>query len=198
MLSKLIRRTHMYLALFLTPWILMYALSTMAMNHRDFFAQLRGGSDASYAMESAGVYPGTFPPGAKPREMARRILRHLGLDGTHYVQRAPETGHLTIYRESPLVTRRITYTPADRRLVVEKAAFRTPSFLEELHRRRGFEHDYPLEDAWGFIVDIVIAGIVFWVLSGVWMWLQLAGTRRLGLLFAGCGLALFVVFLSTI
>jgi len=189
----------MYLALFLTPWILMYALSTMAMNHRDFFAQLRGGgSGASYAVESVAAYPGTFPPGAKPREMARRILRHLDLDGTHYVQQARETGRLTIYRESLLVRRRITYTPADRRLVVKRAAFRTPSFLEELHRRRGFEHDYPLEDAWGFIVDIVIVSIVFWVLSGVWMWLQLAGTRRLGLVFAGCGLALFALFLSTI
>ena len=26
----------MYLALFLVPWVLMYALSTMAMNHRHF------------------------------------------------------------------------------------------------------------------------------------------------------------------
>jgi len=192
----------MYLALFLTPWILMYALSTMAMNHRDFFAQLRGGSGTSYAVESEGAYPGaypgTFPPGDKPREMAQGILRHLGLDGTHYVQQARETGRLTIYRESPLVTRRITYTPADRRVVVERAVFHTPSFLEELHRRRGFEHDYPLEDAWGFIVDIVIVSIVFWDLSGVWMWLQLAGTRRLGLVFAVCGLALFVLFLSAI
>ena len=29
--SKIIRRVHMYLALFLAPWMLMYALSTLAM-----------------------------------------------------------------------------------------------------------------------------------------------------------------------
>ena len=34
MFSKVIRRTHMYVALFLAPWVLMYALSTMVMNHR--------------------------------------------------------------------------------------------------------------------------------------------------------------------
>ena len=33
--SLVLRRTHMYAALFLTPWMLIYALSTMAMNHRD-------------------------------------------------------------------------------------------------------------------------------------------------------------------
>ncbi len=33
MTSKLLRRIHLYLALFLTPWIRMYAVSTFAMNH---------------------------------------------------------------------------------------------------------------------------------------------------------------------
>ena len=38
MFSKILRRTHMYLALFLAPWVLMYALSTAAMNHRSHLA----------------------------------------------------------------------------------------------------------------------------------------------------------------
>jgi hypothetical protein len=38
MFSKFIRQTHMYLALLLAPWILLYALSTIAMNHREAFA----------------------------------------------------------------------------------------------------------------------------------------------------------------
>jgi hypothetical protein len=39
MISKLLRRSHMYLALFLTPWMLVYALSTMGMNHRQYFTK---------------------------------------------------------------------------------------------------------------------------------------------------------------
>jgi hypothetical protein len=31
--SRIIRRVHMYLALFLAPWMLMYALSAIAMSH---------------------------------------------------------------------------------------------------------------------------------------------------------------------
>ncbi|MEO8425770.1 MAG: hypothetical protein ABI651_01530 [Verrucomicrobiota bacterium] len=34
--SRIIRRVHMYLARFLAPWMLMYALSTLAMSHREF------------------------------------------------------------------------------------------------------------------------------------------------------------------
>ena len=36
--SKLIRRTHMYLALFLTPWVMVFALSSIIFNHFKFFS----------------------------------------------------------------------------------------------------------------------------------------------------------------
>ena len=41
-ISKVVRRTHMYLALFLFPWVLMYALSTLVMNHRAVFVSAYG------------------------------------------------------------------------------------------------------------------------------------------------------------
>tara|TARA_B100000953_G_scaffold191804_1_gene157889 strand:- start:455 stop:664 length:210 start_codon:yes stop_codon:yes gene_type:complete len=36
--SRLIRRTHMNLALFLRPWVLVYALSSIIFNHFKFFS----------------------------------------------------------------------------------------------------------------------------------------------------------------
>ncbi len=36
--SRFIRRTHMYLALFLTPWMFVYALSSTIFNHFRFFS----------------------------------------------------------------------------------------------------------------------------------------------------------------
>ena len=36
--SKLIRRTHMYLALFLTPWVMVFALSSIIFSHFKFFS----------------------------------------------------------------------------------------------------------------------------------------------------------------
>ena len=46
MISKVVRRTHMYLALFLFPWMLMYALSTLVMNHRALFVSAYGEAGA--------------------------------------------------------------------------------------------------------------------------------------------------------
>ena len=49
--SLLIRRAHMYVALFLVPWLLMYALSTAAMNHRTSFASSAPGGAPVYEKE---------------------------------------------------------------------------------------------------------------------------------------------------
>ena len=98
----------------------------------------------------------------------------------------------------PITPRRITYTPADGRLVIESQVFRTPAFLERMHRRRGYQSGYALDDTWAFSVDLVIVAMIFWVASGLWMWWEMKVTRRLGFAFAASGVAIFALFLSTI
>lgn len=187
----------MYLALVLSPWMLMYALSTMMMNHRAFFKRVYGSAEPAFEKESERVYDGTFSPEAKPKDVGRQILKDLDIDGVHSV-RSEAGGRLVISRKDPAFPRRIAYTPQDKKLIVERQALRAPTFLEELHRSRGYTRDYPWRNAWAFSVDLVIVAMVFWAASGVWMWLELSGTRRWGVLFLGAGLALFVFFVATI
>lgn len=188
-----LRRTHMYLGLFLAPWMLMYALSTVVMNHRTLF---RGGA-AGFEKENEQTWAGTLPDSATPAEIAARILSDLRLEGTHTVNAAPG-GRITIVRQDPITPRRIVFTPADRKLVVEKQAFRMPAFLERLHRRRGYAPAFPLQSAWAFSVDLAIAALVFWAASGIWLWWEMRKTRFLGAFFGLAGCAVFAYFLFTI
>src|SRR5207247_10312208 len=167
MFSRIIRRTHMYFALFLTPWVLMYALSTMAMNHRRFFKKLYGASPA-YEVEREQTSPRKFSSDATPVSIAEQILKDLGLEGTFNVRGSLAGGRLTILRQDPVSPRRITYTPADGRLLVEREVFRTPALLERMHRRRGYQHKYLIEDAWASSVDAFIVAMIFWAGSGLW------------------------------
>ena len=198
MFSTVIRRIHMYLALFLTPWVLIYALSTMSMNHRDFFKEHYGGSIVRYEKEREQVYAGTFSEDVRAWMIAEKILADLDLEGTYGVRRNREKGTITIVRQDPITPRRITYTPADGKLLVEREVFRAPSFLERMHRRRGYRHKYALEDLWAFSVDLVIVAMVFWGASGLWMWWELKPTRRWGTICVAAGVALFGFFLLTI
>ncbi len=183
----------MYLALFFMPWMLMYALSTMLMNHGPVFRK-----PPQFAVEREQTYTAAFPPDAGPRQMAQQVLSDLGMDGAHGVGKPGPGGRLTINRLDPVAPRRITYTPADGKLIVERQLFRAPALLERLHRRRGFQQPYLIDDAWGLSVDLVIAAMVLWLASGLWMWWELRITRRLGALSIATGLALFGFFLLTI
>ncbi len=193
MFSRVVRRTHLYLALFFFPWMLMYALSTLAMNHRTWFA----GPPGAFEREREATYDGVFPDGASPRQMSQQILASLDLDGAHNAARRAD-GTLVITRNDLIVQRRITYTPADRRLVIERMPVRANAVLERFHRRRGYATGYGLDTAWAVSVDLAIAAMIFWVLSGLWMWWEMRVTRRYGALAVGAGVCLFAFYLAAL
>lgn len=198
MFSKVLRRTHMYLALFLTPWVLMYTISTFVMNHREWFLSLYGGPPKQAVLEREITYDATFPDAASPRQMGRQILQSLNMEGTFNTSRRDSDGALVIQRQDALTPHRLTYQPASKKLTIEKVPWETRGFLLRMHRRRGYESDYLLDDAWGASVDIFIAVMFFWILSGLWMWWEMKLTRRNGALFLLGGTALFVLFLVKI
>jgi hypothetical protein len=198
MFSKLLRRTHLYLALFLTPWILMYAVSTLVMNHRVWFQSLYGGPLPAPVWEREQPYDAVFPDGAGAKQIAEQILAGLNLEGTFNANQRARDGAVVINRMDPITPRRITYEPAARRITIERLPWETRAYLERMHRRRGYQYDRPLEDAWAFSVDLFIAAVVFWVSSGVWMWWEVKSARRWGALAAAGGIALFGLFVVAI
>lgn len=189
----------MYLALFLSPWMLMYGLSTIVMNHRESFKQLYGGTLVRWTKEGDRTYGGQFSAKTEPRVMAGQILRDLGMNGNFNVNpvRAGAPKY-TIVRTGAITPRRITYSVAEGMLLIEKQEFRTQPFLERMHRRRGYSSPFALDDAWAVSVDLTIAAMVFWIASGLWIWWELKTTRRLGMVCLVVGVAVFTMFVFTI
>lgn len=185
----------MYLALFLTPWILMYTFSTAAMNHRHW---LQGGKPKppAFELERELTYDGTLPE--EPKAAAQQLLISLGLDGAHNVNRRAGEGTLVIQRQEAVRPLRITYTAADKKVKIERQVFTGSAFLERMHRRRGFQHNYALEDLWAFSVDFTIAAMIFWVLSGLWMWWEMKMTRAWGAACMLAGVAVFAFYVVAI
>lgn len=191
----MIRRFHLYLALFLGPWVLMYALSTFVMNHRVWF---RGETPAPPTWEkvSEGTYPGEFPEGASRNDIARQILASVGMEGAHQVNL--REGRVVILRNEAVRPVRITYDRAGNSLLIERQSLEGAAFLERMHRRRGFQHPYTLEDLWAFSVDSFIAVMLIWVLTGLWMWWEMRAARNWGLVILLAGFAVFGLFLGVL
>lgn len=196
--SLIVRRAHMYLALFLAPWMLMYALSTLAMAHREFVLSFYPTKTPAWTGEREMDYSRAFPAGTTTEQMGKQILMDLGLDGTHRISGGQGGKPLAIERLHSLALRRISYDPVTQKVAVQKEEFRSLNFLERLHRRRGFQHPYALEDGWAFSVDLTAITMIFWSLSGVWLWWTIRPTRIWGGLCIVIGLGLFGIFLTLI
>lgn len=194
--TRIVRRVHLYLGLFLAPWMLMYALSTMVMNHREFVSSFHATKTPGLTTERELDYARTFPTGTTPQEMSRQILSDLGLAGAHRVSGGKDGKPLVIDRQHPLAQRRITLDPKAAKLTVQREEFRGATFLERMHRRRGYQHPYALEDTWAFSVDLTVLTIIFWALSGIWIWWELRAPRVWGFVAGGLGLVLFTIFLA--
>lgn len=192
--SLVVRRTHMYLALFLCPWMLMYALSTAVMNHRALFVEAYGPGPASYEKEREFVYDAVLPENAELRTLSRQVLISAGLDGAHSAVRRKD-GAIVISRNDLVTPRRLTYVPSARTVLIERMQPRSNALLERFHRRRGYATGYALDTAWAVSVDLVIAAMVLWVLSGLWMWWEMKLTRALGAVALIAGVGLFALYL---
>ena len=175
----------------------MYSLSTMAMNHRQIFIDHYGTDPVPYEVERELTFEGSLPDNAEPRVVSQIILASLGMDGAHGVNRRDD-GTVVINRNDLVSPRRITFTPSDNKIVVEKMEYRTNALLERFHRRRGYATGYGLDTVWAVSVDLVIAAMVFWALSGLWMWWEMKATRKLGALAVLAGVGLFAFYLLTI
>src|SRR5262245_7332639 len=191
MFSKFVRRSHMYLALFLTPWMIGYAASTLLMNHE-------AGRPVVFEPLREQHYDGKFEAGTPPRVVADQILSDIDLDGTFNVAPPSPDGKLTITRQDIVTPLRVTFYPTEQRLTIERAKVDSVGYLYRFHRRRGYEPPYAADRAMAISVDLVIAAMVFWALSGLWMWWEMRATRLWGLACALAGIGIFFFFAFTI
>ena len=195
-LSRLARRMHMYLGLFLAPWMIMYAASTVVMNHREWVQSFYPTKAPGMVKERELDYSRTFAADTTPQQVGQKILQDLGLDGTHRVSGGKDGKPLVIDRQHTWAPRRITWTANTGKLLVERQEFRGSAFLERMHRRRGYQQPYALEDTWAFSVDMAVVAMIFWSLSGLWLWWELRPTRLWGTVCGALGWISFALFLA--
>jgi hypothetical protein len=193
-LSRLVRQVHMFTGLFLAPWMLMYALSTLVMTHREFVGSLYSSKAPAMITERELDYSRSFATNAMREEIAQQILQDLGLDGAHSVSGGRDGKPVAIQREHALAQHRVIFDAAKRKITIEREEFRASTVLDRMHRRRGYRQPYALDDTWGFTVDVAVVSMVFWSLSGIWLAWELKTTRLWGALSLSVGLGLFALF----
>lgn len=188
------RRLHLYLALSLLPWFLMYGLSSIPFSHGALFQELYDDGVPQWTVRFERDYDRPVPEDADLRSVGAAILKDVGLEGAFGVSR-PNRRTLRIYLVSFREHTRLTYYVDQKLLKAEDKRFRWDHFFTTLHARGGFQQDSFLNDAWAVLVDLVCIGFLAWIASGIYMWWLLPQTRRWGSLALGGGAVAFLTFL---
>jgi hypothetical protein len=187
-----VRRVHLYLGMFLLPWVFMYGLSSVPFNHSPWFQSRYGPEQWIARIDRPYHHP--IPPEAEWKAFGGRILQDLGLKGDYGVYRANDK-QFNVYLFNFWSATRITYFIDQQRILAEDRKFRWDHFLTALHARGGFEQESIRHTAWGVTVDIVCVGIVLWIATGIYMWWLIPQCRWWGIAAIGGGAAAFLAFL---
>ena len=189
--AHLVRRAHLFTGLFLLPWVIMFGVSTIPINHQS-------PEPAAWTRLAEHSFDAPVPASSEDlRPLGREMMNAAGLEGGYYVYRVNprqvQAGHPRFL--APL---RISYFPEERRLVVEQRPFSLRPFLSGMHTRGGYDMGGFWDSVWAVFVDAVSIGLILWIASGIYMWWGLPSTRGWGWIALGAGAICFAVIIATL
>jgi hypothetical protein len=189
----LVRRTHLYLGLFLLPWVIMFGVSSIPFNHNSPAAPPTWTRMAELPFSAAVPASGSA---AELRDLGREMMNAAQISGGFYVNR-PNPRQVNVNHPNFLRPTRIFYYIDQQRLVAERREFVPRMFVTGLHTRGGYSLGGFWDWVWALFVDAVSIGLLLWIVSGLIMWWKIPGTgpRRWGWLAVAGGAACFVVIM---
>lgn len=188
------RRTHLYLGMALIPWVLMYGLSSLVINHGPFLNKISKKGMPEWTTKLEQEYHRPVPEDADLQTIAVNILDEFGLRATFFVSR-PTPNRMNIHVKDFLAVTRLVYFIEEGRLVIEERPLHWRTFLIGMHLRGGYGQDLFLDDLWAVILDLVCIAFVIWIISGILMWWKFRHLRFWGAVALIGGLASFGWFL---
>ncbi len=195
------RELHLYFGLFISPFILVFAVSTILFNHT---FKPWDKSEVQSAQVSSLVIPADVKGGTEGIEPAKQILRQVNVSGEiGFIRHQPEQNRLIIPVSKP--GRRITIDVdlSNRTATIERKRTDIWSTLFYLHKSPG-PHNAKMSGNWIYtrIWDLLVDGVVYLILflsvSGIYLWAVIKAERKVGLILLGAGGVSFLLIVFAI
>ena len=192
-LARWNRKLHFYAGLFLLFFLWLFAFSGLLLNHPKWssaeFWKTR--KETNYEREIAA--PGPELKGDLAQ--AREIMTALGIEGEILwttTRTSPDLFEFQVRRPGHFFFIKADFVR--KRAQVRQADVNLWGLIQALHSFTGVQKDDPrntrdwaLTSMWAFSMDAVAAGLIFMVLSSLYMWLQLPQKRLPGAVALGLG-----------
>jgi hypothetical protein len=190
------RELHLYTGLFISPFLLIYAISVFFLNH-----DWEPWNDVE---AEKFIYTLTVPDEEDSREMARLIMQQLNITGEmSRVSLNRNSNILSFPLNKPGRTKMVRVNLSDGTAEVEHkntGAWDAMVFLHEMPGSHlvGIRGNWFYVQLWGWLADATVYFILFVTASGVYLWSVIKAERKAGLIFLGLGIFSFFFIIISI
>ena len=183
-----VRRLHLYLGLFLLPWVVLFGVTSYPFSHP-------APVQPKWTVQQDRAYSLDVPAGADLRTIGARIHTDAGFGGGFYVNQ-PSPQRINVHHPDFFHPTRITYFVQERRLLAEQREFVWRQVLTSMHAHAGYELGGLWNIVWAVVIDVLCLALVLWIGTGVIMWWLLPGSRGWGWLAIAAGVVCFAVIVA--
>jgi hypothetical protein len=190
-----IRDLHLYVGLFVSPFVLLFSTSVFVLNHGKF-----GEPQWSSRATVAGLHiPDDLEQlqGREAVERVRELLPQIGLDGEiGFLRLLRKDRHVVFPVSKPGVEANVDLDLAARSAVISRRQTGWAETLVYLHKSPG-PHNVAIRGNWAgtrvwrWLADTTIYSILFVSITGVYLWYAIKAERAVGVWLLGAGAVAF-------
>jgi len=194
----LIRKLHLYFGLFISPFVLMFSCSLLAINHEGFlnkFAPVKHLPEIRTKLDK-------IPFGSSELATARSIITKLGIDGEiDYISNEDNNIFFPVSKPGLRTTIRINILTDS--VIITRELLGAMRAMSYLHKMPGphveaIRGNSTFLKIWRLMADAVVYVILFLTVSGIFLWYFLKIERNLGLFALTLGIVFFTSLLLLI
>jgi hypothetical protein len=197
----LTRDLHLYCGLFLIPFVLVFSISTILLNHPSL-------APAEQQPRTGRIISGIEIPegldrltGMQQMQKVQPVLRQAGISGEILrIDYSPKTSKMVIPVMNPGRTTTLELDLRARTVEIRRADSGVLGAIIYLHKSPGphlhaIRGNWIYTRVWRWFADGTACFLAFLIASGIYLWAVLRDERRIGLALLGTGFAFFVTLL---
>lgn len=183
------RALHLYLGLFISPFLLLYAISTLFLNH-----SVRP-SPVDSQPQKVSLQVGED---IEPEALVSSVLAQLELSGEVSGGRVIRNNRTTLRIVRPGSIKIIKVDVKAKEATVVERSTGLLGAINYLHFNPGLHRtpNWSITKFWGWIADATVYLTLFLTVSGIYLWLLMKAERKAGLIALGAGFLTFTGLLA--
>ena len=190
-----VRALHLYIGLFISTLVILFAVSVLVFNHQDFFNKTRTG----LASETHSFKLDSIPVRGSDILTAKAILSELKIAGeVDYINKTDSS------MSFPVNTTRKTYRIRVNKLTNEvlvitssKNIFQATTYLHSMPgpHNNNIRGNSGFIKLWKFLIDIIVYSVLFLTVSGLFMWCFYRSERKWGTIAIVSGIFILLILI---